>query len=274
MPFMGGSAPASAPVGELPGWVTLIRAPNPGPMTLDGTNTWVLRAPGDEFAVVVDPGPDDDGHLAAIAAHGPVAFILITHGHHDHVEGAPRLSRLLGDVAVLAADPQHCIAGEQLGHDESMGVGELDIHVLTTPGHTGDSVCVRAGVGDEEVVLTGDTLLGRGTTVVAWPDGDLGQYLTSLERLSAYPQMMLPGHGPALADCGAVARAYLAHRGERLDQVRAALAAGDTTAEQVVARVYAEVDASVRFAAEWSVRAQLDFLRRESQHGPHRLDRP
>jgi glyoxylase-like metal-dependent hydrolase (beta-lactamase superfamily II) len=274
MPFMGGSAPASALVDELPGWVTLIRAPNPGPMTLDGTNTWVLRAPGDEYAVVVDPGPDDDDHLAAVAAHGPVAFILITHGHHDHVEGAARLSRLLGDVAVLAADPEQCIAGEAFDHDESMGVGELDINVLTTPGHTGDSVCFLVGVGDERVLLTGDTVLGRGTTVVAWPDGDLGRYLTSLERLAAYPLMMLPGHGPALADCGAVARAYLAHRRERLDQVRAALAAGDTTAEEVVARVYADVDASVRFAAEWSVRAQLDFLRRESPAGPHGLDRP
>jgi glyoxylase-like metal-dependent hydrolase (beta-lactamase superfamily II) len=129
-------------------------------------------------------------------------------------------------------------------------------------------------VGDEQVLLTGDTVLGRGTTVVAWPDGDLGRYLTSLERLSAYPLTMLPGHGPALADCGAVARTYLAHRRERLDQVRAALAAGDTTAEEVVARVYADVDASVRFAAEWSVRAQLDFLRRESPGGPHGLDRP
>src|SRR6187551_2154367 len=106
---MGGAA-----LDGLPGWVTLLRAPNPGPMTLDGTNTWVLRAPGDEYAVVVDPGPDDDVHLAAVVAHVPVAFVLITHGHHDHVEGAARLSRLLGDVAVLAADPAYCIIGEPL----------------------------------------------------------------------------------------------------------------------------------------------------------------
>jgi glyoxylase-like metal-dependent hydrolase (beta-lactamase superfamily II) len=274
MRVMGGSAPASGLIDRLPGWVTLVRAPNPGPMTLDGTNTWVLRPPGQELAVVVDPGPDDDDHLLAIAAYGPVAFVLITHGHHDHVEGAARLSRLLGDVAVLAADPKLCIIGEPLDPGQLLAVGSLEITVVGTPGHTADSVCLRAGVGGEEVILTGDTLLGRGTTVVAWPDGDLGQYLTSLETLSAYPLMMLPGHGPALADCGAVARTYLAHRHERLDQVRAALAAGDTTAEEVVARVYADVDPSVRFAAEWSVRAQLDYLRRESHGGPRKLDRP
>jgi glyoxylase-like metal-dependent hydrolase (beta-lactamase superfamily II) len=273
MPSMGGAAPGSALVDRLPEWVTLLRAPNPGPMTLDGTNTWVLRADA-EHVVVVDPGPDHDDHLAAIAAHGPVAFILVTHGHHDHVEGAARLSRLLGDVAVLAADPAHCIAGEQLDRDESLGAGTLDIEVLDTPGHTADSVCFLVRRGAEQLVLTGDTILGRGSTVVAWPDGDLGRYLTSLETLSAYPVMMLPGHGPALADCAAVARAYLAHRRERLDQVRAAVAAGDRTVEEVVARVYADVDPAVRFAAEWSVRAQLDHLRRESPGGAEQLDRP
>jgi glyoxylase-like metal-dependent hydrolase (beta-lactamase superfamily II) len=274
MPVMGGVAPASGQVDRLPGWVTLLRAPNPGPMTLDGTNTWVLRPPGDEYAVVVDPGPDDDDHLAAVAAHAPVAFILITHGHQDHVAGASRLSHLLGDVAVLAADPARCIVGDPLHRDEHLGVAGLEIDVLDTPGHTADSVCFRIDCGGEEVIVTGDTILGRGSTVVAWPDGDLGRYLTSLETLSAYPLMMLPGHGPALADCGAVARAYLAHRRERLDQVRAAVAAGDTSAEQIVARVYADVQPGVRFAAEWSVRSQLEFLSRESHHRPEGLDRP
>jgi glyoxylase-like metal-dependent hydrolase (beta-lactamase superfamily II) len=274
MRVMGGAAPASGQVDRLPGWVTLLRAPNPGPMTLDGTNTWVLRAPGQEYAVVIDPGPDDDDHLAAVAGHGPVSFILITHGHHDHVEGAARLSRLLGDVDVLAADPEHCIGGDALGRDESLGAAGLEIRVLDTPGHTADSVCFLVEHGGVEVVLTGDTILGRGTTVVAWPDGDLGRYLASLETLSAYPFLMLPGHGPALADCGAVARTYLQHRRERLDQVRAAVATGDDTAEAVVARVYADVDPQVRFAAEWSVRAQLEYLRRESPGGPEQLDRP
>jgi glyoxylase-like metal-dependent hydrolase (beta-lactamase superfamily II) len=101
-------------VAKLPDWVTLLRAPNPGPMTLDGTNTWILRAPGQEYGVVIDPGPLDEGHLARIAEHGPFLFILITHGHHDHVEGAARLSELLGGVPVLAADAKHVLHGHAL----------------------------------------------------------------------------------------------------------------------------------------------------------------
>ncbi len=245
---------------ELPGWVTLLRAPNPGPMTLEGTNTWVLRAPGAEHAVVVDPGPADEEHLAAIGAHAPVGFVLITHGHPDHTEGAPRLSELLGGAHVLAADPAHTIGGEPLTPGAALDAG-LTIRLLNTPGHTADSVCFLVEHGDERVVLTGDTILGRGTTVVAHPDGHLGDYLSSLELLSTYRGIpALPGHGPALADCGAAAEFYLAHRRARLDQVRAAVAEGATTAPEVVARVYADVDRSLWWAAEWSVRAQLEYL--------------
>jgi glyoxylase-like metal-dependent hydrolase (beta-lactamase superfamily II) len=251
----------------LPGWVTLLRAPNPGPMTLDGTNTWVLRAPGAAEAVVIDPGPLDEGHLAGIARHAPVSTILITHGHHDHVEGAAKLSRLLGDVPVRAADARHCVGAGPLTPGVLTEAG-LEIEVLATPGHTADSVTFRAN----EAVFTGDSLLGRGTTVVAWPDGDLGAYLTSLELLSAYPGMVLPGHGPVRPDCGELARAYLAHRRGRLGQVRAAVAAGADTPEAVVDAVYTDLDPAVRFAAVWSTRAQLEYLRRESQPAPEQLD--
>ncbi|MEU7903323.1 MBL fold metallo-hydrolase [Actinoplanes sp. NPDC049118] len=263
----------AAEVEQLPGWVTLLRAPNPGPMTLDGTNTWVLRAPGEEFAVVVDPGPLDEGHLVRIAEHGPFRFILVTHGHHDHVDGAARLSEILGGVPVLAVDPQHGVAAEPLDRDGSLAVGGLEIRVLDTPGHTADSVCFLVDCAGERVVLTGDTILGRGTTVVAWPDGDLGAYLTSLGALTAYEKVpMLPGHGPARADCAAVARSYLDHRGERLAQVSAAVAAGADSAEAIVDAVYPDIAPGVRFAAEWSVRAQLEYLRRESQRPPEQLD--
>ncbi|MET8147395.1 MBL fold metallo-hydrolase [Actinoplanes sp. NPDC049668] len=262
-----------AEVEQLPGWVTLLRAPNPGPMTLDGTNTWVLRAPGEEFAVVIDPGPLDEGHLARIAEQGPFLFILVTHGHHDHVEGAARLSELLGGVHVLAADPRHGVGAGPLDRDESLGAAGLEIRVLDTPGHTADSVCFLVECAGERVVFTGDTMLGRGTTVVAWPDGDLGAYLTSLGALTAYEKiLMLPGHGPALDDCAAVARSYLDHRRERLAQVRAAVAAGADSPEAVVAAVYPDIAPGVRFAAEWSVRAQLEYLRRESQRPLEQLD--
>ncbi|MFC8300620.1 MBL fold metallo-hydrolase [Micromonospora orduensis] len=247
---------------ELPRWVSLLRAPNPGPMTLDGTNTWVLRAPEAECAVVVDPGPADEGHLARIAEHGPVGLVLITHGHPDHTEGSARLSELLGGVHVLAVDPAHTIGGEPLTEaGEQLGGYGLDIRLLNTPGHTADSVCFLVEHDGERVVLTGDTILGRGTTVVAHPDGHLGDYLSSLELLSAYTGIpALPGHGPALADCAAAADFYLAHRRARLDQVRAAVDAGARTPAEVVAVVYADVDRSLWWAAEWSVRAQLEYL--------------
>ena len=263
----------AAEVVELPGWVTLLRAPNAGPMTLDGTNTWVLRAPGAEHAVVIDPGPLHEDHLARIAEHGPFQFIFVTHGHSDHVEGAARLSEILGGTPVLAADPQHAVAAEPLARDARLDVGGLDIQVLDTPGHTADSICLVVAHGGEQVVFTGDTILGRGTTVVAWPDGDLGAYLTSLGRLSAYEKIrMLPGHGPARADCAAVAHTYLAHRRERLAQVRAAVAAGAGSAKEIVAAVYPDIAPNVRFAAIWSARAQLEYLRRESQPAPEQLD--
>ncbi len=259
---MGGAA-----VDRLPGGVSLLRAPNPGPMTLDGTNTWVLRAAPGEPAVVIDPGPLDHGHLADIAGAAPVTDILITHGHHDHVEGAAELSRLLGGVPVRAADPRHCLHAEPLTPGP-LPVGGLDIEVLATPGHTADSLCFLT----HDAVFTGDTILGRGTTVVAWPDGDLEAYMVSLARLTAYDRLLLPGHGPALADCAVAARAYLDHRRERLAQVRAAVAAGADSPEAVVRVVYPDIDPGVRFAAEWSARAQLDYLRRESQPGSEELD--
>jgi glyoxylase-like metal-dependent hydrolase (beta-lactamase superfamily II) len=128
------------------------------------------------------------------------------------------------------------------------------------------SVQIAPGAADlnrdpEPAVLTGDTILGRGTTVVAWPDGELGEYLSSLERLRALGAIpVLPGHGPLLASAAAVAAEYLAHRQQRLDEVRAAVQAGDRTPAEVVARVYADVDRAVWPAAELSVRAQLAYL--------------
>jgi glyoxylase-like metal-dependent hydrolase (beta-lactamase superfamily II) len=247
--------PAAEVLESLPDWVTLVRAPNPGPMTLEGTNTWLLAAPGGG-SIVVDPGPLDEGHLQAVAAHAPVAAIVLTHGHIDHTEGVARLAELTG------APVYHPPVLDGL---EAEGV---TVEPLPTPGHTKDSVCFVVRYRGEEIVLTGDTILGRGTTVVAWPDGDLGDYFGSLGRLAALDgRPALPGHGPALTDTGVAARFYRAHREARLEQVRAAVAAGAGDAAEVVARVYADVDRSLWPAAEWSVRAQLDFLRRES-HTP------
>jgi glyoxylase-like metal-dependent hydrolase (beta-lactamase superfamily II) len=242
------TAPAAALLDALPPWASLVRAPNPGPMTLDGTNTWVLRAPGAERAVVVDPGPFDEDHLASVAAYGPIEAILLTHWHADHTEGVPRFTELTGADVVR-------VAGE-------VAAAGLRIRALDTPGHTRDSVCFLV---NDAAVLTGDTVLGRGTTVVAYPDGNLGDYLASLRRLATFgPLPVLPGHGPPLADCAAAATYYLHHREARLDQVRAALDAGATDAAEVVRIVYADVDPVLWPAAEASVRAQLAYLRNRS----------
>lgn len=240
----------------------VVLAPNPGPMTLEGTNTWVLRAPGRDSCVVVDPGPLDEGHLAEVARVGPVAVVLLTHGHADHSAGAGRLAELTG-APVRSLDPVHRLGDQGLGEGDVVAAAGVELRVLATPGHSADSLSfVLAGQdGGDAAVLTGDTILGRGTSVVAHPDGLLGDYLHSLRRLRELGELtVLPGHGPELLSAGLVAEHYLRHRQARLEQVREALTAGASTPEQVVASVYADVDRSLWPAALLSVRAQLDYL--------------
>jgi len=236
-------------------------APNPSPMTLDGTNTWILRDPDQPECVVVDPGPLDDGHLDRIVAAGPVALIVLTHSHLDHAEAAPRLAALTG-APVVARDSAWCRNAPVLGPGRYEAAGGVEWLTILTPGHSSDSVCLL--LGRDRALLTGDTILGRGTTVVAHPDGRLADYLDSLQRLRDLAETdietLLPGHGPVIENPLAVLDFYLAHRQERLDQVRAAVAAGDTTAKAVVRRVYADVDPALWPAAELSVQAQLDYL--------------
>ncbi len=240
----------------------VVLAPNPGPMTLDGTNTWVLRAPGVENCLVVDPGPLLEHHLAEVAAAGgPVTAVLLTHGHPDHSAGAARLAQLTG-APVRALDPAHRLGEEGLGAGDVVAAAGVELRVLATPGHTADSLSfLLSGPGAEPAVLTGDTILGRGSTLVAHPDGVLTDYLDSLRRLRELGDLtVLPGHGPELPSAGVAAEGYLRHRLERLEQVRAALAAGAGTPDQVVARVYADVDRALWPAARLSVLAQLDYL--------------
>ena len=248
-----------------------VLAGNAGFMTLDGTNTWILS--DGERSLVVDPGPLIEEHLDAVEeAAGDVQAVLLTHGHFDHSEAARDFAERVG-CGVRALDPEHRLGGEGLADGDVVSVGDLEVRVVGTPGHTSDSLSFW--VPEERAVLTGDTVLGRGTTVVAHPDGKLGAYLESIDRLCALAEArevdrIWPGHGPVIDDALAVLDYYRSHRRERLAQVEAALdqlgetpavaGAANTLPRRVVEIVYADVDPVLWGAAELSVRAQLAYL--------------
>jgi glyoxylase-like metal-dependent hydrolase (beta-lactamase superfamily II) len=262
--------PGYQPTGPVDGSGTsrafCVLAPNPSLMTLDGTNTWLIAEPGSAAAIAVDPGPLEEGHLqrvvATAAARGQrIGAIVLTHRHEDHSAGAARLAELTG-APVRAVDPAHRLGSEGLAAGAVLTEAGCELHVIATPGHTTDSVCLFLAA--DGAVLTGDTVLGRGTTVIG-TDGSLADYLDSLHRLQALAdrttlRALLPGHGPLLPDPAGTLEYYLAHRAERLAEVQGALASGDRTLAEIVARVYADVDKSLWPFAEWSVRAQLEYL--------------
>jgi glyoxylase-like metal-dependent hydrolase (beta-lactamase superfamily II) len=247
-------------------------APNPGLMTLDGTNTWVLREPGARQAVVVDPGPVEEGHLDLLDEQtGDVGLVLVTHHHFDHSETAEELGRRKG-CPVRSWGPSYTFDADPLVDGEVLEVDGLRLEVVFTPGHTDDSLSLLMPA--EKTLLTGDMVLGRGTTVIAWPDGDLGSYFSSIERMrdlaaSGAVETLWPAHGPVLDDALGVLGYYLVHRRQRLAQVEDALKQlnvvvpdleDDEFPRKVVEIVYQDVDESLWGAAEWSVRAQLAYL--------------
>ncbi|MDQ3528936.1 MAG: MBL fold metallo-hydrolase [Actinomycetota bacterium] len=242
---------------------SVVLAPNPSPLTLDGTNTYLLGVPGCGEVIVVDPGPDLLEHRQAVDSataglDATIAAVVLTHHHADHAEAAGwaadwgvQVWTFTPSFVQLPAAPFH--DGEQLSR------AGVTLEALHTPGHASDHLCLR--VCQTDAVLSGDHVLGRGTTVVAWPDGDMAAYLASLRRLAARAATALyPGHGPVVADPAAAIAQYLTHREEREAEVLAALATGDATPAQVVVRVYADVDPVLHPAAERTVRAQLAKL--------------
>jgi glyoxylase-like metal-dependent hydrolase (beta-lactamase superfamily II) len=231
-----------------------------------------VSEPDSALAVVIDPGPLDEGHLTNVVhtaekAGKRIALTLLTHGHPDHAEGAARFAELTR-TRVRALDPALRLGEEGLGAGDVIRLDGLELRVVPTPGHTADSLCFHLPA--DRAVLTGDTILGRGTTVVAHPDGRLGEYLDSLRRLRSLTTVddgvhtVLPGHGPVLEDAQGAVEYYLAHRAHRLAQVETAVEDGYRTSSEIVAHVYADVDRSLWPAAELSVRAQLDYL---DEHG-------
>ena len=266
LPTIGSTEPWSG--GSVTGHAVCVLAPNPSIMTLDGTNTWLIGDASSGRLLVVDPGPLAGGHLQAIRAalaerSCRAGGILLTHGHADHSAGAGELAQQLR-CGVRALDPRYRLGEEGLGDGDVVDDAGVVLRVVATPGHSADSLSFL--LEPDRALLTGDTVLGRGTTVVAHPDGRLDDYLRSLRRLqdlaaATDATRVLPGHGPALPDPAGLLEAYLEHRWARLAQVRDAVGAGARTAEDVVALVYADIPREAIPAALLSVRAQLEYLR-------------
>ena len=250
--------------------IVRVLAPNPGLFTLEGTNTWIV---GDDPAAVIDPGPEDEGHLEAVrAAAGRITAVLVTHDHPDHAPGAPLLARMVG-APVLAYRPLP--GAERLRDGAEVAVGGGRLVATHTPGHTADHVSFHApGTG---ALFTGDTVLGRGTSVIDPPDGDLAAYLRSLRRLLDLrppARAIYPGHGPAVFDAEAKLREYLEHREMRDHQVLDSLRVGPRTVEEIVPVIYAAYPPEVYPVAARSVLAHLLKLEREGKVAHERRGGP
>lgn len=246
----------------------VVLAPNPSPMTLEGTNTYLLGAPDHGAVVVVDPGPDDAAHRDAVDAElggAEVAGVIITHHHPDHAEAAGWAADW--GAPLRAFDPGLVPGAHPLADGEQLRAGGVELQALYTPGHASDHLCLR--LSQTDVVLTGDHILGRGSTIVNWPDGDMAAYMDSLDRLARAPgQRIYPGHGPAVDDPAAKVAEYIAHRHERREQILDAISLGADSAEDIVARVYTDVPEFLHPAAARSVKAVLVMLVEEGTLDP------
>ncbi|HWA55371.1 MAG TPA: MBL fold metallo-hydrolase [Solirubrobacterales bacterium] len=219
-------------------------APNPGPMTLAGTNTYLF---GTDPCVVIDPGPDDAGHLDAIRAaaeeRGGIGVVVLTHGHGDHADGAERLG-----VEVVRP-----------GNGEGRG----GLRAIATPGHAPDHVCLMTSDG---VCFSGDLVLGEGSTFVPPDGGSLAAYMDSLRRLQAEPiELICPGHGPWITDPAAKLAEYVEHREMRERRLLAALERGERSRKALLAEAWSDVPAELRPAAELVMDAHLDKLAAEGR---------
>jgi glyoxylase-like metal-dependent hydrolase (beta-lactamase superfamily II) len=256
--------------------VRRIVANNPGPYTFLGTNTYVV---GSGEVAVIDPGPADDHHLKAIAgaiAGERLTHILITHSHRDHCDGARGLQALAGGK-IAAFGPTGGARGagapglnydfvdSEFVPDRKLADGDtvrgrgFALDVLHMPGHAPDHLCF-ALVG-KRTVFTGDHVMGWNTTVIAPPEGDMAQFIASLERLmQRHDKMFLPGHGGRIQTPQRVVKAYIMHRKWREQTILSCLEEGISTVPRIVARLYGTLDAGLRDAAALSVLAHLEHL--------------
>lgn len=263
-----------------PAKVRVIRADNPSPLTGPGTNSFLI---GTEEVAVIDPGPDDPAHVAAIleAAEGRISHILVTHPHLDHSAAVPRLAAATGApvMAFGTAEAGRSPPMQRLAEAGAVGGGEgadaafrpdvtladgdvlrgagWEIAAVHTPGHMGSHLSFRLG----DAVLCGDLVMGWATTLISPPDGDLVDYLRSLERLALLaPRVLYPAHGDPVTDPLPRLAELAAHRRARTAQILAALDAAPGTAEALAARIYTEIPAALLPAATRNVLAHLVAL--------------
>jgi len=226
-------------------------APNPGPYTGPGTNTWIVDAGA--VVVVIDPGPDDDSHLAALnkrLAGRTVGVVLVTHSHPDHLPLAERF-----------AAPHHASVRRHpaLRDGDVVRAGNLNLTALYTPGHSADHLCFS--IGEDGAIFTGDLILGQGSSMVTYPEGDVAAYLRSLDKLAALrPRLLFPGHWDPVTDAMGKIEEYRRHRLEREAQVLAEVRRGPGSPAELTRRVYGELDEKLMVAAEMTLRAHLRKL--------------
>jgi glyoxylase-like metal-dependent hydrolase (beta-lactamase superfamily II) len=239
--------------------VVRVLAPNPGVRELEGTNTYVV---GDAPSLVIDPGPDLEGHLGEVERTAVrVGQILLTHDHPDHAPGSLRLAEATG-APIRALRPP--AGGERLRDGEVVASGGAALKVVATPGHTPDHAAFWSEEG--EALFTGDAVLGRGTSVIDPPEGDLVAYLRSLKRMrDLEPRTIYPGHGPVVLDGVGKLDEYLEHRAMRERQVLGALEEGPRSIEELVAEIYAEYPPEVHDLASRSVLAHINKLEAEGR---------
>ena len=231
--------------------VRRVVAPNPGPYTGPGTNTWLLDA--GTVTVVIDPGPDDSAHLDAIqrALKGStVGVVLVTHSHPDHLPLADRLAAV--HKATVRRYPE-------LRDGDVVRAGNLNLTALHTPGHSADHLCFW--LDGDRALFTGDLILGSGSSMVTYPEGDVAAYLRALDRVASLrPRLLFPGHWDPVTDAMGKIEEYRAHRLAREAQVLAEVSRGAGTARDLTRRVYGNLDDQLMVAAEMTMRAHLRKL--------------
>lgn len=255
---------------KLPEGVELLLAPNPSIETGEGTNTYVVSDPRQATGcVVIDPGPDDAGHLTRIArtaeAHGGLSAILLTHGHPDHLEGAPHLREMTSAPLLAWSTEGAPPADHLLADDERVLVGGRALRALYTPGHRFDHLCFL--LEDASAIFAGDLVAGSGTVVIPRDEGDLLDYMRSLRRLLALDaRIILPGHGPLITKPHDLLTHYIQHREERETRVVAGLTSGLHTIPDLLDYVYVDVpDPNRRVLATESLVSHLRKLEREGR---------